>query len=350
VSPNRLSEKRVTRSPGLDCKTEVESKKKVSADTIVTMHRQLIDAIRSGENFQSICELLIDGADVNATGNNPFHIDDTPLAAAIGNKDMPVASMLLSLRADPDFSTASPLILAVDMLPMAVPLLLKAGANVDRADGDGHTPLHHAVMRNDVTTARLLLEAHACTGIKNDDEYTPMGYACLSGPVEMVDLLSLYGARRGEVHADCSAYEVADRSRHGEVVHWLNHTRFWKPFMFVGAMTTKDALASIRTGNDPDENIYGCGKTQRELALYLEVASGVRDVFERAPKIDQCWSREAHHFFPDRVRERARAVLRIGALLALQPRFFSQHAALVHVWEHHVMPHAVVRFPSLRRQ
>jgi len=303
-----------------------------------------MNAIRNGDE-KAVRELLVDGADVNAMGNSL--LVERPLSVAIEYKDPSCVKTLLELGADPNYNGSQPaLIMAVIHLPQAVPLLLRAGASVDRGDQYGDTALSHAVTKYDAQSARLILEARADPDKKNDGECAPLGYACMYGTTELVELLCFHGADRDDVDGDSTAEEVADRSGHEEILQWLHETKDWKPHMFVGAMTVKDARASVRKGTDPDLLISG--KTQRELALEGEVAPGVRDVFERAPKRNALWSREAHFFFADRVRERARAVLGLGALLAVQPRFVGQYAALVSIWEMHVMPHAVRRFPCTR--
>ena len=76
----------------------------------------------------------------------------------------------------------------------AVQRLLKQGANVNGADGDGATPLHWAAYRDDLETANLLLGAGARVNAANDLGATPLWAAAMNGSEAMVGRLLRAGA------------------------------------------------------------------------------------------------------------------------------------------------------------
>ena len=77
-----------------------------------------------------------------------------------------------------------------------VQLLLKSGADPNRASGRGLTPLYSAAVHGDVKLARVLLDGGASVNMSNEDfwGYTPLHYAAINGCNEMVRLLLDRGA------------------------------------------------------------------------------------------------------------------------------------------------------------
>src|SRR5262245_4248484 len=66
--------------------------------------------------------------------------------------------------------------------PAAVAALLKSGADVNTAQGDGMTALHWTALKNDVNVARLLLKAGASVGATTRlGAYTPLLLAPKTG-------------------------------------------------------------------------------------------------------------------------------------------------------------------------
>ena len=63
--------------------------------------------------------------------------------------------------------------------------LLEKGAEVDRADTEGWTPLLTACMMGHVDAARLLLENGAEVDRANKNGWTPLFAACLNGNVAL---------------------------------------------------------------------------------------------------------------------------------------------------------------------
>jgi uncharacterized protein len=76
----------------------------------------------------------------------------------------------------------------------AVRALLKQRVDVNAAQGDGATPLHWAVHRDDLTTADLLIRAGARANVANDLGTTPLHLACTNRSAAMVDRLLAAGA------------------------------------------------------------------------------------------------------------------------------------------------------------
>jgi ankyrin repeat protein len=68
-------------------------------------------------------------------------------------------------------------------------LLLVRGANVDLRGNFGRTPLMDCMMKGNLRTAKLLVEHAADVNIKDDENYTALMIACISGPAESVQLL-----------------------------------------------------------------------------------------------------------------------------------------------------------------
>ena len=84
--------------------------------------------------------------------------------------------------------------------PEAVQLLLDGGADPDRQDYDGYTPVHVASWDNEdvqLETLRVLLEAGADPNIKATDGRTPLDIAQRLGTPEKVRLLLDFGAEAG---------------------------------------------------------------------------------------------------------------------------------------------------------
>lgn len=76
----------------------------------------------------------------------------------------------------------------------AIPLLLRAGADVTAAQADGSTALHWAVHWDDLETATLLILFGANLDAKNDYGATPLSLACTDANAAMVEKLVASGA------------------------------------------------------------------------------------------------------------------------------------------------------------
>ena len=80
-----------------------------------------------------------------------------------------------------------------------VRLLLDEGADINRADCYGRTPLNRAAGRGYTEMVELLLVRGADINTADNDGYTPLDYAnaALQGDTAMVELLSEHEADNG---------------------------------------------------------------------------------------------------------------------------------------------------------
>jgi ankyrin repeat protein len=77
---------------------------------------------------------------------------------------------------------------------VAIPLLLRVGADVTATQADGSTALHWSVHWDDLETAELLMLFGADMNAKNDYGATPLSLACSNGNAAMVEKLVERGA------------------------------------------------------------------------------------------------------------------------------------------------------------
>jgi ankyrin repeat protein len=124
--------------------------------------------------------------------------DRTPLAEAVGSKQVAVAAVLIERGADVNAADAegvTPLVVAAVLgdAPM-VRLLLDAGARVgDQANVLGLTALHAATRGRNVEVAELLLARGAPTGARDREGLTPLARAAREGADEIAALLIRHG-------------------------------------------------------------------------------------------------------------------------------------------------------------
>lgn len=79
-----------------------------------------------------------------------------------------------------------------------IEMLLKLGADPNRADKNGRTALHDACLKGNVAAARLLLDGAAKVGARDAQAATPLHDAALSGSRLTIELLL---ARNAETDA-----------------------------------------------------------------------------------------------------------------------------------------------------
>lgn len=75
-----------------------------------------------------------------------------------------------------------------------IQVLLRYGADVNKADQDGNRPLHISAEAGDVETVRLLANHGAQLDVHNMSGETPLQRAATLGNVEMVEVLLQCGA------------------------------------------------------------------------------------------------------------------------------------------------------------
>jgi ankyrin repeat protein len=150
-----------------------------------------------GGNAPVIRLLLKHGASVDAVAANGWSA--LTLAAVKGH--LPVVDLLLSRGADPtvrDVYGWTVLMRAVGANRAAVVRRLLATGKVDvnAADEQGETALHHAVMNANPAMARLLVAAGARVDVRDSRHRTPRTLALESGQTELAAWLAEVAARR----------------------------------------------------------------------------------------------------------------------------------------------------------
>ena len=147
----------------------------------------------------------------------------------------------------------------------SVRTLLKQGADVGAAQGDGMTALHWAAERGDATLADMLLYAGANVGaVTRVGQYTPLHLASKSGSVAVVGALLKAGASPAAktTNTGVTALHLAAASGSAEVIKLLiargadpnAKEAEWgqTPLMFAAALNRADAIAALLAGKaDP---------------------------------------------------------------------------------------------------
>lgn len=184
--------------------------------------------------------LLLDrGADMNALDGD----HRTALYWHASKPDRaPILALLCERGADPTIASStgvSPLHRAAEAGALDnASVLLRAGAFLDAETGDrstfpGRTPLFHAVTRNDLAMARLLLDAGADVNhqdrararFTDEGEQSPLHLAAEQGSLPLVELLLERGANRQLMNWDArTPADVAERAGHAACA-----SRLWGP-------------------------------------------------------------------------------------------------------------------------
>jgi hypothetical protein len=203
---------------------------------------------------------------------------------------------------------------------------------------------------NHLETASVLLEEHgADVNQANRWGFTPMSAACIGGNLDMVQLLSSYGAARTFTNRDrtkCTAEELAKSLRHTNLAAWLvTSTRKWTtplhhltiiPAARAHALLRKGAsiLAASSAPSDPTPLSLA-----RELHAKGEAAEGSAAAL--VLKAAEPWSRATHELFPDAARAYVLQLLLIGHRLSRLQQYEKQPQAVFDLWVDHMMPHIV---------
>ncbi len=152
---------------------------------------------------------------------------DIYVAAARGN--VPRVRELLDARPDLLNSFAPdghiPLGLAAFFGQRAVvQLLLERGAkvNVSSRNAQKVTPLHGAVSRGDIETAKLLLDKGANVNARQERGFTPLFSAAGAGKIELMQLLVERGADVNALTDDGkTSYDIALERKQEKAAEWL---------------------------------------------------------------------------------------------------------------------------------
>lgn len=143
----------------------------------------------------AVTTLLRNGANPNLTAGNSFPLYDT-----VGPENLDVFKALLEGGADPDLAEnlygSTPLHAAVlDNLSTQTRLLLAAGANPDKPNGQGVAPLHLAISLRRTEMTKLLLENGADPNLPTQRGTRPIDVAKRSADPFFLDLLLQHGAQ-----------------------------------------------------------------------------------------------------------------------------------------------------------
>ena len=152
----------------------------------------LIDAVKAN-NLERVSLLVEQGVDIemgDCEGKTPLY-----WASKFGLAEM--ARYLMEQRA-----MVGKTIRGVSYLMLAmrrghfgvVRCLLEQGADSDKADKDGMTPLHRAIFGRQLGVVRCMLEQGADRDKATNDGMTPLHYAAYYGHLELAMLLMSYGA------------------------------------------------------------------------------------------------------------------------------------------------------------
>jgi ankyrin repeat protein len=154
---------------------------------------------------------------------------------------------------------------AMRAVRVAVRTLLKQGADVGAAQGDGMTALHWAAERGDAALAEMLLYAGAnVAAVTRVGQYTPLHLASKGGSAAVVRALLKAGASPAAktTNTGVTALHLAAASGDTEVVKLLlergadpnARESEWgqTPLMFAAALNRADAIAALIAGKaDP---------------------------------------------------------------------------------------------------
>src|ERR1039458_6113387 len=153
----------------------------------------------------------------------------TPLAVAVNQKHADAVAELIRAKADPDGSCPDGTRLIFYALPDAPSLkaLLEGGADPNRPDRDGTSPLLRAVMEGAQPAVELLLAHKADPNIERPElEWTPLHEAAQRGSKGIAEVLLKAGAdvNAKETHG-CTPLNIAASGKQREVAELLlaNH-------------------------------------------------------------------------------------------------------------------------------
>jgi len=208
---------------------------KVDARSTKTNYSALLVASHYSGSEATLRLLLDRGAPITVTkGAAPALFNATPVNLAAFTGDL---NMLGRLRTAGDDLNAvisllgsfqtTPLMQAVGYGDAAeTRFLLDAGAAVDKADGDGITPLGWAAIGNHPEVARALIEKGADVNHLDKKLMTPLLYAASIdyGDSEMVDLLLKAGANpRARTTEGMTAFDLARTYHHAHLLKSLDN-------------------------------------------------------------------------------------------------------------------------------
>lgn len=209
------------------------------------------------------------------------------------------------------------------------------------------SPLHAASMHGHAGCVALLLE---CGSFKVDETdqggATAMAYACENGYLDVVQILSSYGARRTHLRDAMGGYFAFEAAAgHSHIVQWLAKTRDWcTPLHHASVLPVARVISLLRAGarlhhrkRDPTKLCVSPLELARENTEGSE-ASQASQACRLVVLASQPWCALNHHLFPDPLR-------RLAKWLALLGHHLSQRYGrqLADIWRMCVIPMVVDR-------
>jgi ankyrin repeat protein len=177
---------------------------------------------RDAEDAAAVEILRSDPSQVNERLFGSGSVRLTALQHSIVMNDEPLFHEALALGASieaPDDYGSTPIMMATyNKRRSMVSTLAGRGANLRAKSGLGKTVLHHAVMHGDLVLAAATLTAGVPVDVPDNEGYTPLHCAIVNNQVEAVDLLLQHGANpalrtspAARAGADKSAFDFAER-------------------------------------------------------------------------------------------------------------------------------------------
>ena len=222
--------------------------------------------------------LLDNGADPNINTNVSYDFRGTygqpydwrgkltPLAVAVNQKHAEAVADLIRAKADPNGSTPDGYRLISTALGDAPTLkaLLEGGADANRPDRDGISPLLRAVMQGAQPAVQLLLAHKADPNVERlEDGWTPLHEAAQRGAKGIAEVLLKAGADvNAKEKAGLTPLFLAVLQNHGEVAELLLANKAdpnakrndnWTP-LHVAAWNGNRELAELLLANKADPN------------------------------------------------------------------------------------------------
>jgi ankyrin repeat protein len=159
----------------------------------------ILSAVELGDSWIISSILSTDSGAINVVDNRGM----TPLHLVVEKKSdsqKEIVAQLLKNGADvnkKDKTGRTPLFYAVEkQCYEVIGMLLESGANVMITDDSGDTPLHAAVRAGDSKAAQLLIDHGADVNAKNGTGQTPVNYAVVYEKPALNALLREHGARQ----------------------------------------------------------------------------------------------------------------------------------------------------------
>lgn len=144
-------------------------------------------------NLNRVREII--KSDPSAVNARGEKYGDTPLHKAVMSDDLQIAAFLISKGADVKAKSK----LGWTPLHQAksrkmAKLLVEKGADIEAKDRDGYTPLHTAATLGNLETAKYLVEKGANVNARGNQGETPLQLALKSMQMDIAEMLRKHGA------------------------------------------------------------------------------------------------------------------------------------------------------------